>query len=83
MLIALVVGLHQFKLESDYDRSGVILTPSGKLNVLEKYVSITYAIDISILDKVKVITPSAERDCYSEARKIDSFNKKIFDNTVY
>ena len=57
VLIALIVGSHQFKLEDDYNRNGVILTPSGKLNVLEKHVSITYAIDISILEKFKIITP--------------------------
>lgn len=66
----------QFKLEDDNNSNGIIFIPQGKLNVLEKYKSITYALDVSILDEMGKIASIIEQNCPNEIRNLKTFTKK-------
>lgn len=67
----------QYNLIDDNSSSGIIFFPWGKCFVFENKKTISYAVDLSILNELEGMIKVLEHDCYNERRLLDIFRKKI------
>lgn len=79
LILALVSLSMQYSLETDYRNNSVLLIPNGKLYILDKEITITYSIDISILNKIKGISAVSSENCMNALEERVQYNKRLFD----
>lgn len=66
----------QYKLESDKTSKGIILFPSGKCNMREDVKSISYALNLTILQELIEGFEGLDQSCISEHGYLKKFHKK-------
>lgn len=76
IFIALAPTL-QFKLIEEDPSDGLIFLPQGKINIFEKTKSITYAVNLSVLNELEGMIKKLEHDCYNEIRILEILRKRF------
>lgn len=67
----------QYKLESDKTTKGIILFPSGKCNIQESVKSISYTVDLTILQLLNEKLESLDQNCISEHNFLKKFHNNL------
>lgn len=67
----------QFNLIEEDPSDGIIFLSQGKSNIFEKTKSITYAVNLLILNELEGMIGRLESDCYNEVRILEIFRKKF------
>lgn len=80
LLITLTIVISssvQYKLESDKSTEGIILFPHGKCNVQEGSKSISYALDLTVLQELNEKIADIERNCVSDHNYFRKFHHRM------
>lgn len=73
----------QYNLIDDDASNGIISLPLRNCNIFEKEKSITYAINLAILNELEKMNKELKNDCYNEVRLLETFHKRFHElNTI-